>query len=93
MAMRKSDRELDKRLFFLDGDNYLALARCDTARPLKNEESCSETSGSFSSYSEPPSESAGTNITWTYMKVRLDIPQPWSRLMVILMPNSPGARY
>ena len=69
-AMRKSDGGLDLRLYFLDRDNRLAWAQCDTLRPLADKEpSCWEMGGRFPSYSEQDSQLAVTNIVWTTMKV------------------------
>lgn len=76
-AMRKSDGGLDMRLFFLDRDNRLVSARCDTSRPLGDKESCWEMEGSFASYSEPDSQIAATDIVWTSMKASPACPM-WS---------------
>lgn len=72
-AMRKSDGGLDMRLFFLDRDNHLVSARCDTLRALGDGESCWEMDGSFASYSEPDSQIAATDLVWTSMKASCPI--------------------
>ncbi|KAK1833981.1 hypothetical protein QBC39DRAFT_278051 [Podospora conica] len=64
-AMRKSDGGVDMRLFFLDRDNRLLSARCDTARPLGANETCWEIYENFSSFAEPDSRIAAGNIVWT----------------------------
>jgi hypothetical protein len=78
-AMRKSDGGLDLRLFFLDRDNRLVWAKCDTLRPLADKESsCWEMGGRFASYSEPDSQLAVANIVWTTnMRVSPPCPMHW----------------
>jgi len=61
---RKTDGGADTFLFYQDRDGAVGYARCDSSRPLKDNESCWRTNGSFHTFASSNTQLAATDLVF-----------------------------